>query len=103
MSFVTDRIDGEEAETTFYSRLPKLKLKKFGSMTNSKRTSVSNKEVTLKTDHKLFGNMVLVASSRKLDMQEVLQHTLGPLPWSLANADGTMKKTNKAALASHLK
>ena len=39
-SFVTDIIDGEEAETAFYSRLPKLQLKTFGSMTNSKKTSV---------------------------------------------------------------
>ena len=45
--------------------------------------------------------MVFVASSRKLDIQEVLQHPLGPLPWSLANEDGTMKNTNKAALARH--
>ena len=51
---MTDIIDGEEAETAFYSRLPKLKLKTFGSMTNSKKTSVSNKEVTLKADHKLL-------------------------------------------------
>ena len=56
----------------------------------------------LKADQKLFGHMVLVASSRNLDMKDVLQHPLGPLPWALANCDGTMRKTNKAALARHL-
>ena len=35
-------------------------------------------------------------------MQAVLKHPLGPLPWSLANTDGTMKKTNKAALGRKL-
>ena len=35
-------------------------------------------------------------------MNAVFSHPLGPLPWSLANVDGTMKKSNKAALAKHL-
>ena len=35
-------------------------------------------------------------------MSDILSHTLGTLPWTLANADGTMRKTNKAALASEL-
>ena len=35
-------------------------------------------------------------------MKEVLKHPLGPLPWSLANGYGTMKKSNKAALAREL-
>ena len=35
-------------------------------------------------------------------MAEVLQLPLGPLPWSLANADSTVKKTIKAALAREL-
>ena len=35
-------------------------------------------------------------------MKDVLQHPLGPLPWSLANCDGSMKKTNKAVMARKL-
>ena len=46
--------------------------------------------------------MVLVANSRNLHMRQVHQHPLCPLPWSLVNSDGTMKKTNKAAFARHL-
>ena len=46
--------------------------------------------------------MVLVAESRHLLMSDAISHPLGPLPWTLANADGTMRKTNKAALASEL-
>ena len=36
-------------------------------------------------------------------MSDVLSHPLGPLPWALANGDGTLRKTNKAALARKLK
>lgn len=46
--------------------------------------------------------MLLIAGSRCMDMEKVLKYPLGPLPWSMANCDGSMRKTNKAALARHL-
>ena len=33
-----------------------------------------------------------------MDMREVLKHPLGPLPWVLAAADGSLAKTSKAKL-----
>ncbi|KAJ8338524.1 hypothetical protein SKAU_G00374900 [Synaphobranchus kaupii] len=56
----------------------------------------------MQADRKLFAHMVLVAESRHLQMSDVLSHPLGPLPWALANGDGTLRKTNKAALAREL-
>ncbi|KAJ8415586.1 hypothetical protein AAFF_G00425660 [Aldrovandia affinis] len=56
----------------------------------------------MKADRKLFAHMVLVAESRHLQMSDVLSHSLGPLPWALANGDGTLRKTNKAVLARGL-
>ena len=90
-----------ETGKNFYERIPRLKLKTFD---NTKRPNLksSRTEVILKSDNRLFRQMILVASSRKLSMKEVLKHPLGPIPWSLANADGTPKKTNKAALARKL-
>ena len=38
----------------------------------------------------------------KTQYEGFLKHPLGPIPWSLANTDGTPKKTNKAALARKL-
>ena len=35
-------------------------------------------------------------------MSEVLTHPLGSLPWTLANPDGTLRKTNKATFAKEL-
>ena len=46
--------------------------------------------------------MVLVAESRHLRMSDVLSHPLGLLQWVLANGDGIIRKTNKAALAREL-
>ncbi len=43
--------------------------------------------------------MIVVAQSRSLDLRNVLQHCLGPIPWPLAEVDGTFAKTSKAKLA----
>ena len=53
----------------------------------------------LKANYHLFSRMLIIAGNRNLDIEQVLQYPLGPLPWSLANCDGSMKKTNKATLA----
>ena len=87
---------------TFFDRLPRLKLKNFDNLNKNVTKNVSNKEQVLRSDNRFFGQMLLVASSRKMNMKDVLQHPLGPLPWSLANCDGSMKKTNKAVLAIKL-
>ena len=79
-----------------------MNLKTFTSMKEKQRTKTKQKETALKADRRLFGQMVLISTKRNLDMRKVLQHPLGPLPWSLSNSDGTMKKTNKAALAREL-
>ena len=56
----------------------------------------------LKADKNLFGMMAVISYSRNLDMKEVLSHPLGSTPWSLATADGTLRKTNKAVLSNNL-
>ena len=56
----------------------------------------------MKAARGLFGNMALIAQSRKLELHDVLSHPLGLLPWALSNGDDTMKKTNKAVLSKHI-
>ncbi|KAL9956571.1 hypothetical protein ACROYT_G038064 [Oculina patagonica] len=43
-----------------------------------------------------------MAQGRNLQMDDILSHPLGPLPWALATPDGFLRKTNKAALATLL-
>ena len=50
----------------------------------------------LTADIHLFGHMIVVAQSREIDMKQVLSHLLGPIPWALANGDGSLRKTDKA-------
>ena len=60
------------------------------------------KEIVMQPDRRLFGNMFIIAQSRRLEMRDVLTHPLRPLPWALSNGDVTMKKTNKAILSKHI-
>ena len=56
----------------------------------------------LKSGRNLFSQMILVADIRSVNMAEIVSRPLGPLSGALANADGSLRKTNKAALAREL-
>ena len=61
-----------------------------------------NKKIKVKAEERLFAQMIVIAECRNLQMSEVLAHPLGPLPWTLANPDGTLRKTKEATLAKEL-
>ena len=62
----------ECSQKGFFERLPRLNLKTFDKMKCRVTRKSSNKEIVLKNE--LFGHLLLVASSRKLDMKIVLEH-----------------------------
>ena len=102
--FREDRLEKETPTVRFHDPIKKHKLKTFSDLTKkTKHTTVNGKEIILKADRKLFGQMILIAQTRKdLSMKEVLRHPLGPLPWSLATPEGRLRKINKAVLAKEL-
>jgi len=45
--------------------------------------------------------MIITGQSRKIEDKDMLQHSLGPMPWALTStAEDFPQKTNQAALAS---
>ena len=98
--FQGDRL--EKQNPNFHDTLQKHRFKTFSDVKKKRKTRLSNRETVLRADHKLFDRMLLIAASRHIDIFEVLAHPLGPIPWSLANNDGSLKKTNKASLARFL-
>lgn len=72
-------------------------------MRKKKTTKASGKERTLKADKKLFAELMLVGSTRKVPLEEMLKHHLRPLPLSISSIHGALVKTNKASLLHHLK
>ena len=93
-AFRTRRLDNNTVD--FFATMKKQKLKTFGDVYTNKVTC-KGKEIVLKADRNLFGHIIIVvAQTRKLEMKKVLSYPLGPIPWALANADGSLRKTDKA-------
>ena len=98
-SFRKDRLEKESPKARFYDKMKKQNLKTFSNINRKKVGKVQGQQSILKADRILFADMIVIAQSREIPIKEVLAHPLGPLPWSLANSDGSLRKTNKAALA----
>lgn len=83
--------------------MSKVMLKTFKHMSKKvelrKRTA---NEIVLKADRALLAQMIVITEAWQLSVKEVLSHPLGPLPWSLAAPDGSLKKTAKSSLAKEL-
>ena len=97
LTFVKDNIVSESPDV--FATIKKAKLKTFSS--DMKRLSVptsKGKEVSLRSSRNLCARLLLLASSRSIDMREVLCYQLGPYPLSLATIDGSRTKTVKASL-----
>lgn len=86
----------------FYDTLKKQKLKTFANIRKAKRATKSKGDETVLRIRNLLVRMIIIAESRHLHMQEVLQHPLGPLPSSLMTSNGLPRKMNKAQLGREL-
>ena len=78
-----------------YAPLPKSNLQTFGNLVKSRTVKSTATAVIVKADRGWFARMVVIAHHRQ---QVALAYPLGPLPWSLATADGAHTKTAKSAL-----
>ena len=95
-TFVEDRLSS--TSKCFCDTLSKLKLGNFSNVKKSSSLSKEGKTVILRADRNLFARLLVIGKNRKVDLRELLVHEFGPLPWSLASFDGSLAKTNKAAL-----
>ena len=103
LKFRGERLEKESPTVKFHDKLKKQNLKTFSSIKKTTRMKQAQiKDVVLKTDKSLFRHMIIASQSRDLNLKDVLAHPLGPLPWALSNPDGSLRKTNKAALAREL-
>ena len=85
-----------DKDKTIFDTLKGMKLKNFGDV--KKRPSKSSKLNLMKHDKNMFSRLLVAIKSRNINLQEVLKYSLGPISYSLASADGSLAKTNKAVL-----
>jgi len=103
LKFKRDRLEEGSSKVKFHDKLTKHQLKTFSHMTKTKKVITSSgTETVLRTDRNLFARMIIIAESRKLQMQDVLNHPLGPLPSALATNNGLPRKTSKSQLGKEL-
>ena len=100
--FKKERLESTPPKVKFHDPLKLKKLKTFSSLTKQKKIKPTGRAVILKADRTLFTRMIVMGQSRKIDVRDLLSHSLGPLPWALATPEGLPGKTNKAALAAQL-
>ena len=99
-SFSKERLEANPPKVRFHDSMSNAMLKTFKHMNKKVELRKGTaKEIVLKADRALFAHMIVIAEARQLSMKEVLSHPLGPLPWSLAAPDGSLKKTAKSSLA----
>ena len=80
-----------------YAPLPKSNLQMFGYLVKSRTVKSTATAVVVKADRGGFARMVVIAHHRQVNML-TLTYPLGPLPCSLATADGAPTKAAKSAL-----
>ena len=82
----------------FWEPIPNMKIKTFSSTNKKIRVKSSDKLVTVNADRDLFGRLLIVSNTRQICLKEVLSFELSPVPFSLANADGSLRKGAKSVL-----
>ena len=60
------------------------------------------KQNSVKADRDIFRRLIVAAKGvRQIDLNQILRHELTDVPYSLANADGSLRSTDKSVL-SHI-
>ena len=95
-TYLKERLN--ETKIDIFFPISKLKLKTFKDLSCVKATKLTSQVTELKHDQALFARLLVVAQTRKINLKEILTYSLGVVSYPLANADGSMAKTNKAEL-----
>ena len=80
----------------FHEPIKRSKLRVFvASQITKKVTSSQNKIGHIRAEKNVFGQLVILAIEHDVDLEWTLLFPFGPVPWSLATADGMPTKTDK--------
>ena len=99
-AFVHDRL--LEQSLSFNAPIKKQKLKTFANTAKSVKVLGKAKTRQITAEQNVFSQLVLPAVHYNLSLEKVLQFPLGPVPWSLATADGFPTTTNNLKLMHQL-
>ena len=93
-AFLTDRLCN--SESSIFDPTKKLKLATFATINKKKICKLKGKEISLKSSKDLFCKVTIIAQKRSINLNQLFEYPLGPLPLSLAETVGTLKKSAKS-------
>jgi hypothetical protein len=97
--FINERL--LSGKLKFHDPMKKLRLQTFQNMAVVKAISANQqKTIRVKAERNFIGQLLMLAQKhgKDIDMDKLFAYPLSPIPWSLATADGSFMKTNKAQL-----
>ena len=99
--FVDERIS-INSTMSFFDPIKKSKLNTFKSMNKVTTCKTKSATISLTATADLFSKIAIISQKRSIDLKSLFSYPLGPLPMSLAEVDGTLKKTPKSVLLHKL-
>ncbi|CAH2015292.1 unnamed protein product [Acanthoscelides obtectus] len=87
-----------EDESRFDKPIKKNRVLNFTEAPKKKKLALGNKVVELRMQRDLFGRMLGISLTHKVDIEKVLSFPLTPMPTSMCHPDGSICKTDKAQL-----
>nr|CAH7741160.1 unnamed protein product [Callosobruchus chinensis] len=87
-----------EGDKRFEKPIKKNKVLNFTDNMQKKKMSVSGKVMELRMQRDLLGQFLCILLRKSLDIDTILTYLLTPVPLSMCHIDGSICKTNKAAL-----
>ena len=94
--FVPNRLKSNDAP--FHERIKKCKLKTFKDLNVKKVCKLKEGTVSVAGERSMFARLLVIPRKRGVSMKEIMKYSLGPIPWSMALADGSLVKPVKSKL-----
>ncbi|XP_066913065.1 uncharacterized protein [Clytia hemisphaerica] len=99
--FVAERI--QSSKIKFHDVIKRNNLKTFSSIFKTTQHKVNDQIITIKADRNTFSRLVVIQSSRSIDLRVVLNFELCSVPLSLSEPNGTelLSRTTRSTYSIH--
>jgi len=84
-------------QSDLHAPITKMKLQSFTGQARARVKDQKGSDIKI-SDRQLFTRLLILGKAKNVDLKLVLSHSLSPVSYPLASTDGSLAKTNKAAL-----
>ena len=94
--FLEDRL--QTGKVHFFDPLKRNTLKSFASLNKPVPSKKKQATQTINIDRQNFSKLAVIGQSRDVNISELLQYEFAPVPSSIFNLDGSLRKTQKSTI-----